>query len=252
VSTPHPPCVRLAWDSQWWRLEVVRVLAPSSSDTDMEALENWCSEHRVDVAMALVSIDDTETLTALTSAGFTVVDERVTLRAPIGTSPPTSGGSRARRATSSDLAHLRAIAATNHRDSRFYADAHFPRERCDEMFGQWIENDLLGRAALVLVIDVQNEPVGYLSLHYDGEASTASIGLIGVSPHFQRRGLGQELVVAALAWCEAVGAESISVVTQGSNHGALFFYETQGFLVERREKWLHRWWSPTPDRDDAP
>jgi len=208
----------------------------------MKALEEWCTVHRVDLAMALVPSDDTDVLAAFTASDFVVVDERVTLRAPIATQLLSSHGSRVRRAKESDREHLRAIAARNHRDSRFYADPHFPRERSDELYGQWIENDLLGRAATVLVAEVDSEPVGYLSLHRVDDASKFTISLIGVAPSFQRRGLGQELVVAARAWCAAAGADSMSVVTQGTNDRALSFYETQGFQVEQRETWLHRWW----------
>ena len=49
-----------------------------------------------------------------------------------------------RSAELADLPALQGIAGHSHTDSRFYADAHFPRHLCDALYSTWITRSCTG------------------------------------------------------------------------------------------------------------
>ena len=67
------------------------------------------------------------------------------------------------------------------------------------------------------------------------------IGLIAVARSHEGRGVGRQLVDAALRWFAEQGAEQVDVVTQQRNIAAMRFYEACGFSISRVEPWFHRW-----------
>jgi len=238
------PCVRLQWDSEWWRCEVVRVVAPSSAPEKIVALEKWCADHHVDMAMVLISSDEVTTLEVFVAAGFQRVDNRVTLVASASTMPVFRPTVVIRKAEFGDIAELRDIASRNHRGSRFYEDPHFPNERCDEFYAEWIENDVRGRADVVFVAHEEQHIVGYLSLRRQEDSTDATISLVGVDPARQRRGIASALFAHMGQWCAHVGVTRVVVATQATNDPALSFYQSHGFSIRASEHWLHRWWLP--------
>ena len=72
---------------------------------------------------------------------------------------------------------LRAIARASHGDTRFYADPHFPDERCDDLYDTWIRRSLEGWADAVLVAE-RRRSAARLRLVPPPTTSTGSIGLI--------------------------------------------------------------------------
>jgi GNAT superfamily N-acetyltransferase len=136
---------------------------------------------------------------------------------------------------------LRRIAASSHRDSRFYADPHFDRGRCDELYATWIEKSCRGETAdVVLVAEHAGEPAGYVSC-LRGESGLGLIGLIAVDAAAQGLGLGSALMGAALRWLAERGASRVRVATQGRNARAQRFYQAHGLLTQSIGLWFHRW-----------
>ena len=84
---------------------------------------------------------------------------------------------------------------------------------------------------------------GYVTLELEPEARRASIGLIAVSAAAAGHGVGGELVAGAHAWCRARDAESLSVVTQGSNVAAQRLFQRMGLRTVSTGLWFHRWYA---------
>jgi ribosomal protein S18 acetylase RimI-like enzyme len=80
------------------------------------------------------------------------------------------------------------------------------------------------QAAVVLVAEENGTPVGFIRAIYDG--SRALIHLLSVNPKFQRKGIGSQLVDAAIFELVKRGAPSISVTVTEESVG---FWEKKDF-----------------------
>jgi dTDP-4-amino-4,6-dideoxy-D-galactose acyltransferase len=243
-------CEVLAWDSELFGCRIGRLGGNRLDRAVLAEVDAWCRAEAIDCLYFLAGSGDPATAALAEEAGFRLVDLRVTLEgpltpgpSPIPSLPPGEGGTAIRASRSEDIPALRRIAASSHRDSRFYADPHFDRGRCDELYATWIEKSCRGEAAdVVLVAEHEGEPAGYVSC-LAGE--TGEIGLLAVDVAAQGRGSGGALVGAALRWLAGRGASRVRVVTQGRNTRAQRLYQAHGLLTQSIGLWFHRW----ADRD---
>jgi dTDP-4-amino-4,6-dideoxy-D-galactose acyltransferase len=159
----------------------------------------------------------------------------------------SSAASSARVSREDDIPALRELAAVSHQNSRFWADEHFSRSRCAELYATWIEKSCRGWADRVFVVETGGQPAGYLSCHLR-ENGQGEIGIVAVAPFAQGRGLGGEMLDAGLAWFADRGSRRVTVVTQGRNAGAQRLYQSRGFLTASVQVWHHLWFTPDETR----
>ena len=236
-------CQILDWDSAFFGMRIGRIASGSlDAPRAREALQ-WAREQRMDCLYFLADPGEPETIRAAEDHGFRLVDVRLTLEAsPRPLRPPSA---RIRVAAEADIARLRDIAASSHSDSRFYADGHFARARCDELYRVWIEKSCKGGADRVLVADLGEGACGYITCHA-GDGCVGSIGLVGIDAGARGSGLGTELVQASLDWFAAQRIPEVTVVTQGRNRKAQRLYQRSGFLTRSVGFWYHVWPNPAP------
>jgi dTDP-4-amino-4,6-dideoxy-D-galactose acyltransferase len=204
-----------------------------------ERVDAWAQDESV-ACLYFLARDDLGTASAAEEAGFRLMDVRVELARP-------AAGDKAkplREARAEDEKALRRLARENHRITRFYADPHFPDERCDDFYETWIARSLEGWADVVLVAELEGRPAGYMTVHADPAAGRGSIGLISVAPDARGQGLGQALVRAAVARSRERGLGEVTVVTQGRNVPALRLFEGCGFRIRKVGLWFHKWYEP--------
>lgn len=91
-----------------------------------------------------------------------------------------------------------------------------------------LQRMLANPAFLVFVAVHENETIGGLTIHllprYDSEKYSAYIYDVGVSENFQRRGIGQQLIAAAAAYCKANGCSEMFVQAETEDEHAVQFY----------------------------
>ena len=110
----------------------------------------------------------------------------------------------------------------------------------------WVENDCRGRATAVLVAVLNGKPVGYVAclLHPENSAlgieAHGDIDLVAVGPKARGKGVGLQLVRAALAWCRPHASRMI-VKTQVINTPAINLYQRAGFQLAEANSTLHCW-----------
>lgn len=237
-------CEYLEWDSQFFGVRIARALATRLDEKLAAELQLWCSAERIECLYFLADSSDQRTAMLAQEIGFRFVDVKVTL---VGAGVDVDSGEHGaaftvRRAEDSDIPALRAIARNAHRDSRFYYDGHFPREKCDELYETWIEKSVRGWAAHAMVADGGGGPEGYLTcnLRQGGEGE---IGLVGVAEAARGRGVGTRLVTHSLQWFARNKAKTVSVVTQGRNVSAQRLYQKCGFVSQSVGIWFHRWFT---------
>ncbi len=237
------PWEPLDFDTAFFGCRIARVTAPLPDAAHARELARSADAAGVACLYALLDAGEAAGLGALEDAGFRVVDVRLTLARPLAEAPGGGEPGRAREvrlAEPSDLPGLQAIARESHRDSRFWADPHFPRERCGALYARWIERKCLGGAAAVFVLGAPGAPEGYLSCDLNPDAS-GQIDLIGIAESLRRRGRASALTCHALAFLRREGRERALVVTQGRNSRALRHFGRHGFATARVQLWLHRW-----------
>jgi dTDP-4-amino-4,6-dideoxy-D-galactose acyltransferase len=235
------PCELLEWDSAFFGLRIGRVLPRRLTEELAEDIFRWREAHRIDCLYFLADLADPATLALAPRHGFDLIDVRTTLETN-GLELPTATDAafRIRTADGDDLPALRGIARVSHRDSRFYSDMRFARDRCDELFSTWIEKSCSGWADVVLVADTGQGASAYITGHLASPAR-GRIGLVGVAPEWRQRGCGRALVGSLLEWFAARAISQVTVVTQGRNLRALWFYERCGFHVAGLDLWYHCW-----------
>lgn len=225
-STADGKPVMMSWDGDFWGLRVGRA-------TRLDGLAEWAVDNTVGLMCLLIDADKPEEAQKAEDQGYRFMDVRVTLERRTSVA-----ACRSRLARAEDTARLRAIARTAFPVTRFYADPSLDNERCDDLYEEWTRSLCAGAADIVLVAERGKQPVGYVTVNIDGEKS--EIGLIAVACDYRGQGVGHELVQSALDWAYVRDAQTMSVVTQGRNVGALRTFEGCGFRVSNTSLWFHK------------
>jgi mycothiol synthase len=103
--------------------------------------------------------------------------------------------------------------------------------------------NVLDEDAILLEDSATGETVGLclIDVHrVDGRVASTSgeIGILGVRPDRQGRGLGRELLRAGVAYVREAGLPNVSLAVNSRNDGALGLYESEGFVRDRtRDRW---------------
>ena len=241
-------CRKLAWDSDFWGFGCAQVLGERLRMEQVRAIDAWCARQGITFLQYLAPVDDRASARAADKGGFHLVDERLTLACGVATnhSDAAKPGIEIRPGLAHDLAELEAIASVSHTDSRFYNDRGFPREGCDSLYAAWIRRSLEGALAdMVFVPVVDGRAAGYVTCKRDAQSSDKGwIGLLGVGPQAQGRGLGGALVRRALDWFQQQAMDEVLVVTQGRNEAAQRLYRRCGFSTNDTRLWYHKWYRP--------
>jgi dTDP-4-amino-4,6-dideoxy-D-galactose acyltransferase len=237
---PDSICEELTWDSSFFGLRVARLKPSRLTAGDLSEALQWCTLHEINCLYFLADPDHRETARLAEDAGFQLVDIRVTLTHSAGSDEDgETPDQRIRLFRDSDLEPLKAIARVSHRDSRFFFDESFRKERAEALYETWIERSCGGWASAVFVAELNGLACGYCSCHLDDGAGR--IGLIALAPHAQGQSLGSHLVAAAMSYFRKQGIAKVSVATQGRNVRAQRLYQHCGFATDSMMLWYHKW-----------
>jgi dTDP-4-amino-4,6-dideoxy-D-galactose acyltransferase len=114
----------------------------------------------------------------------------------------------------------------------------FGKEKINEFYYTWVINSIVGKMndeCYGYYID--NDLAGFITFSY--KDYNLSIGLVGVLPKFQKRGVAQKMLdfVNNIAFKKKL--TKISVSTQGKNVTALNVYIKNGYLMENIKYWYY-------------
>lgn len=241
AGAESPGWVRLPWDSNHFGFSIGRLLPRSLAETDLAAKVAVANQAGIRCLYWLA--DQTpNNIAAAQLTGFKLAGLRMVLERPLpaGTRPKPNRPD-VRTAVDADMEALRTLAASSHRNTRFYSDSHFPRERADAMYAAWISRSDEDPNQRLLVTGPIGAPVGYLACELDESNASGGIGLIAVDERLQGKGLGGALLDEALRWLTDQGANRVSVVTQAKSSAAVGLYRTKGFAPQDVAMWFHIW-----------
>ena len=228
----------LEWDSDFFGFPVAR-LVDEGVESFEEALRS-ADANGIRCLYFLCSASDPSRLQQAIDAGFRPYDVRVELSVDLEQTLP--GAVNVRGAEPGDALALEAMAAERMRDTRFWADPRFPRDRVRDLYIAWVRRGMSTaplRRTLVI-----GDREGFITCRFERERGTGVIELIAVATGKEGLGYGDALVRSgAKAFLES-GLTRAGVVTQASNVSAQRLYQRNGFRTARTDFWLHRWVEP--------
>ncbi len=124
--------------------------------------------------------------------------------------------------------------------SRFKLDENFNYQDFYRLYKQWIDNSLnKSFADRVLVYVEENNIYGLLTYKVDNDV--ANIGLFGVDPIKQGKGIGTKLLKSVETEIFNKGIKKICIPTQFKNQVACKFYEKSGYTIDTKIFIKHYW-----------
>ncbi|MDH0063986.1 dTDP-4-amino-4,6-dideoxy-D-galactose acyltransferase [Leclercia adecarboxylata] len=215
----------LDWESQFFALPTAIVRL--SEDAPLLAADDLAAWQRL---QAKIPATHADWLDALQQQGFRLVEGEVDLA--INVTQHACPG--AEIATEQDIPALRQLAAQAFAQSRFRAPWYAPDDS-GRFYAQWIENAVKGSFDhLCLVFRAPDSTIkGFVSLRKLNDTD-ARIGLLA------GRGMGEQLMQAALCWSQQQQLSTLRVATQMGNTAALKRYIASGGNIEATAYWLYR------------
>lgn len=237
------PCVALPWDTTFFGFPVARTLLAEPLAPGVKDILGWCEDRGVRCLYHLSDAESVLSNAAVEAKGFVLVDvrheleldvKRLVAQGPAG-SPPLA----VRLRTSSRDVGLRALASAALRNSRFARDPGFPADRVGQLPDRWLDRAM--ERGRVFAAEEGGVSTGLVSLEPEDDGGVR-IGILGVDPVCQSRGVGRGLLAAAVQWAAENGYLTVRVATQGRAQ-SLRTYENMGFRTSSVHVWHHRWFS---------
>ncbi|MBN1977011.1 MAG: GNAT family N-acetyltransferase [Anaerolineae bacterium] len=246
MMTTSDLCDFLPWDTEFFGQRIGRVVGMNLNPGRVVAILRWCEDNGIACLYFLADSADAQTVRLAEKHSFQLVDVRVTFEQRLSQRSGNAlsvdaDGITVRAALPADVQLLQALAKDSYRDSRYYFDPCFSRERCDELYQTWIRRSCEGYADSVWVAELDGGPVGYVTCHLSKDCAEGQIGLIGVGREVSGQGIGTRLMQTALAWFADKGVSTAVVVTQGRNIAAQRLYQRCGFVTRELQLWYHKW-----------
>ena len=219
---------KLEWDSNFFEIAIGELSCEENIDSSIGAFDLIYFKCHADSA---IKIDGFEAL-------FNEV--KVTYKKTI-----TAGNSQEKCIASfdsskHDIVAIRELAYESGKQSRFNLDKNFKPQKFREMYDKWVENSINNTFAdAILVYHDEGSSMGFATYKIHGESAT--MGLLAVSPDFQRRGVGQKMLAYVEEKLFKKGITEILIPTQQANIQACNFYEKQGYKASELTYIKHYW-----------
>jgi dTDP-4-amino-4,6-dideoxy-D-galactose acyltransferase len=226
---------RLDWDSAFFGVPIGRVSGLDGKP--LRATVEEADENGIRCLYLLCPVGDLRQLHSALDCGFRPYDVRTELSCGLEDRPSPPQG--VREAGESDEEPLLDLARRRMRDTRFWADQRFPRDRVEDLYAEWLRRGL--STAPLRRTFVTGEAEGFVTCQCDAEQGVGRIELIAVAASREGTGLGDALVEAAAHAFAEAGLERAEVVTQAQNVAAQRLYQRNGYRTSKVDVWLHRW-----------
>lgn len=125
-----------------------------------------------------------------------------------------------------NIQHLGAFAALNYR----WIEQLFEVEPSDRKMLEK-PSQIIEKGGCIITIEIDNEVVGCCALVKTG-TRCFELAKMAVAPDYQGRGLGHDLMRAALAQAHALGAQKIELLTSAKLIRAIALYKAHGFILQ--------------------
>ena len=238
------PATYLEWDSAFFQKRIGRVNSNNMNDQNADIVDRWACDNHIDCVYYLADGLELTFARAAESYNYHLMDLRVTYSIDLRQSEINLEKKfQIRPAVHDDIAELKRMAGEFHEISRFFADDHFERSKCRQLYELWIERDFKEANRLLWVCEERGQIAGYTSATIDLREKSAHIGLVGINPQFRGQGIGLHLQLEVLSQLRKLGVDHVEVVTQGRNIRAQNLYQKSGYHLASIDLWYHKWYT---------
>lgn len=219
---------KLQWDTDFWGIDIIHI--DKSNDIDFVAITNNSY-----LIQSLPNTDDLEFIHYLESNGFHFVESKVTLQKQKNLVKSTKN-SNFRDLKSEDIEIYQDIFFDLFGQNSRYS--MFSNEKINEFYYIWIINSIRG-----LMDDkcigyfMEDKLAGFVT--YRIRNNIMIIGLFGVIPEFQGKGISQILLNYIDNIAAKCNINSIKIATQGKNLKALNAYIKNGYNIYSIDHWYY-------------
>ena len=161
-TDPTPVVKFLDWDSQFFTQRIGRVISPVLTNALMAEINAFAVQNKLDCLYFLADSAQRDTILLAEQDAYRLVDIRMTFKRKLGLPPQPIDGP-IRLVKESDLPYLKQIAASAYTDTRFYADSHFNRSQCSQMYEIWVQKDCQNPDGCVWIYEENQVPVGFVT-----------------------------------------------------------------------------------------
>lgn len=123
------------------------------------------------------------------------------------------------------------IALESGKYSRFKTDGQLPDGSYEKLYRTWMDKSVSKEIADMVLVYYENKRIlGLITVKL--RPDHGEIGLLGIHPDAQGKGIGSKLISAAEYYAATEGKPVMEVATQYSNSPACRFYEKNGYSVK--------------------
>ncbi len=226
----------LEWDSHFFNKRIGRCIISSLQKADFISIIEQKENSQLDIVYLFVQKINRDAEKELIRHQAYPVDNRVYyVKKNFCSDEDVS--SQIELYSDSPSAELLELAYLSGHQSRFKKDSRL-NESFKELYKQWIIKSISGEMAdAVFVAKNQHSIEGFVTIQKNG--FNGQIGLIGVLPEAQGKGLGSKLIKKTEIWCLQNGIDTCTVITQMENTGACKLYEKNGYSITQVETIYH-------------
>ncbi|WP_342415740.1 GNAT family N-acetyltransferase [Paenibacillus sp. FSL R10-2782] len=227
----------LHWDSIFFAMNMAEV--STTSPVTSSYLQHFIEKNQLDFIQALCKIDDITTIQFLENENFHMADIKVTFETRIGSNAQNE--SSLVFATEHDFPLLKNKLTGLFKDSRYSCYQHiFDAEKVDKLYNLWVEKSILGSFDdYCLVLTMDGEIIGFVTIKENLNDREARIGLLGVDLKHQSHGIGTKLLTELKVFLESRPIDQLLVSTQGRNYNAMNLYIKCGYRIQKMESWYY-------------
>lgn len=234
--------LKLKWDSKFHGYNVAYLSCMHLTENIIYQVENFIKKEDIRLVEYLCNCHDRRSVLSAEKNSFHFVDIRLSYRKKIQDKTNCSLGIfLLRKADEHDIPVLQAISKYIYKDSRYFFDNNFNREKVYDFYLGWVKKGILGQYddECWCLCD-KAIPVAFCTIKYKN-SKTAAIGLVGVDVGYQSNGLGKKLMYSMFNRFVDKGIQNVFVVTQGRNYAAQRLYQSVGFRTYATQLWYHKW-----------
>lgn len=235
---------KLEWDSNFFGFNVAYLSCMHLTENIMHRIEKFVSREKIRLVEYLCNCHNAKSVRLAERCGFHFVDIRLTYRLDLNKAQFSCNKIERMKLCESkkaDVHILKQIASNSYVESRYYFDRHFTLEQCQRFYEDWISKSMKGNFDdIVFVAEIAGKIAGFISCKQQFKG-IGKIGLVGIAPEFQGRGIGKHLIQKSIDWFKDKKLSCVDVVTQGRNYAGQRLYQAAGFKTKTVQLWYHKW-----------
>jgi hypothetical protein len=203
------------WDTNFWGVNYFNINHIITHGVDHEntseilsalirVVEKWLQAEGANFVSARADVYDLSTIHALESAGFRYIETTITNSYPLkGLDPTPDEGYCIRLPRPDETDQLMAMTQTSFITHRFYADKHFPTQKVDEMYREWVRNSLESPSWKTLLLEQENKVRGLFIMRTEDLSSYFGLSITTfrmatISPGELGKGYGMNLFMGVM------------------------------------------------------